>query len=546
VFTPDDAGAPDAGAPAIDAGSTPTFAWASELADGVCDWYVRCQRLELAAKPACVAWMSRYPAFRGAGVARGAMSFDADAGARCLAGIRAWECGGEGPGFLVSAWSDLVELIVPSCGEVFAGRVAADAGCHASAECGDVTHGCGGPACQRTCQPAGELGAPCGAGWCLGGWCNPYDNRCAPFPAAGAPCIDGQCAPDAFCATGNLCVRRQLAGEACATNPCVPAAYCGPGKICAARRPDGMPCTASNECLSEYCDYGVSPAVCWPLRPGLGQRCSSGCTEGLRCLNATCVPGEPDGAPCELDGECASATCDAVLRRCRSRHATAPLGGACTVVLGRPLGLECSRGTCLGAAVAADGGVGVAGTCRLPQPGDGCHFDLRLGCPDHHYCARDGGLVGTCQPGVAGSRCTGDHNCTADTYCTSGGCAPRSAAGQPCEADRPFSACERPYSCLVPVDGGAARCRFPGEAGDPCSSAQADMYQCKQALECIAGRCTPVARPGTRCAAAGWCLTGLCNAGTCGPWAGAGAPCPDAWTCASLVCEGGRCIDVCR
>lgn len=212
--------------------------------------------------------------------------------------------------------------------------------------------------------PPGE-GAPCLAERCdESSYCAPSPDGgvCVGRADAGSPCaVDHQCQANLVCATARgQCVPAELsaAGASC-TRPqrcpsgtiCAAALDGGADGTCETERPSGASCTSSDECAPNLaCVRADGGMVCGPrggadggcgadrdcqlLHRCVGWRCvpepriGQACSDQLPCRwgacadldgGRLCVEPRAPGAPCQVNADCASATC--VQGRC---------AGACT------------------------------------------------------------------------------------------------------------------------------------------------------------------------------------------------------------------------
>jgi hypothetical protein len=118
--------------------------------------------------------------------------------------------------------------------------------------------------CLGTCMPAQPEPTPRKEGEA----CDPLTDLCE----AGTQCSHAGDPPTL------ICVRQPGAGESC-TIGCDVGLYCDPtSKVCGGPPGEGQPCA---------------------FVPGVPR-----CASGLACVDATCVPALPEGAPCGNDSEC--------------------------------------------------------------------------------------------------------------------------------------------------------------------------------------------------------------------------------------------------
>ena len=285
-----------------------------------------------------------------AGLTRGVIRYDAAAGQRCVARLRATCPVGE-------------DFRLRGCGDVYVGSLPVDAACTASAECrpGNWCERTAG--CQGACRPMGVLGAPCRGPGAPVVCASPTDgwSVCAAPDGAGADEVCMHHRPGAPAAEGTPCgiLPGPSAHERLAT-PCASGLVCTASRrsgVC--RRPDAVDTPCSNDSLScergSVCARGAAGntcqrltvrtragepcgarmlAICDPaalvcsddnvgvcVAPGAaneGAPCAPGdfgsvaCTTGLTCsaVSSTCVRPGADGQPCSRGDDCASRQCD--------------------------------------------------------------------------------------------------------------------------------------------------------------------------------------------------------------------------------------------
>ena len=222
----------------------------------------------------------------------------------------------------------------------------------------------------------------------------------------------------------------------------------------------------------------------------------------------------PDGQPCTLNEECASAG-----SFCMSADDTTCAPLLCTGP--SPVGAQCGPLGCVA-------GAGCDTTKNLCVPevfgdvGATCSFDPTMQCKDGLDCVYIGNdATGTCQtaaPPPPSSGCTTDDDCdTFFEYCDTT-CKPRLPVGQPC-TDHP-TACQL-LSVCDPVTN---RCSAAGHPGQPCG-----------------GFTTPSS-------IFAYCATGFCDATdpkapVCAAYKKLGAACTAGAECESGVCHNSVCTD---
>jgi hypothetical protein len=205
----------------------------------------------------------------------GKMTYNATAGAACLAAINAATC------------EELRAIDMPSaCDNVFTGLVAAGGACESGEVC--VSGSCDTTAtCPGTCDPGSgptvANGGACTSDMdCVSRYCDFTGSPvCAPIPppaAVGATCSNGpqECVSGAFCdagtcatlvplngtctwdwecalpntCAGGTCKARAAIGASCVAADCVGGAFCDAGTCAEVPSTAGADCSATNECLS--------------------------------------------------------------------------------------------------------------------------------------------------------------------------------------------------------------------------------------------------------------------------------------------------------
>lgn len=286
--------------------------------------------------------------------------------------------------------------------------------------------------------PAGDGGACVIASDCAPGLVCPDGAHCRPPLALGDACTDYRACATGLTCSGGHCATATALGDACRT-----ADQCGPDRGCG-RAPElrtcGTPDAAGDACGENTCgaDLGCSATTmtCVAL-PADGQPCLDGtlCDTGL-----TCVDGLGTCAPLPGVGE----TCASGNRFCRDG-----------------LGCDQTDNTCRTPP-------GANQPCLLNPPDYVC--GAGLGCdfqPDGSICVARGG---------AGSACTNDRVCTADTYCDFhvNQCATRLADGAACSAG---NECRAGSECAWSPSG--YHCApIPGR-DQPCDQACTASLACK-------------------------------------------------------------------
>ena len=249
----------------------------------------------------------------------GAVVYDGDAAARCVAAMRA------SPGQCETTSDEFL-----ACRVVLRGTRTVGEPCASPQECagfGDGDAFCTPPegggaevctAAERPLAPAGE-GEACGwtcdvTGGCTslvngesatcqvtdGLYCARATGTCARLVAAGGSCAGETlaCEVGAFC-DGQRCATLRQLGESCPTREaCVAGAFCDDG-TCTAPRGEGESCALRyGGCDAQTCS-SPDPTAC---RPGLF------C--GRRDGRPTCLAPQPNGAACSTFTECSSGWCE--------------------------------------------------------------------------------------------------------------------------------------------------------------------------------------------------------------------------------------------
>ncbi|MEM9692440.1 MAG: hypothetical protein AAGA56_07840 [Myxococcota bacterium] len=170
-------------------------------------------------------------------------------------------------------------------------------------------------------------------------------------------------------------------------------------------RAAGQACRVNADCESYRCERLDRQGQCGVCQPAkrLGDRCTSGCTTPLQCVEGTCrrraALGEACGSnSCAYPGTCVDGHCTARARvgeRCRDDKKVAP---RCD------LGLTCEKGRCQAPVLAAPSeGCGPGIRCR----GSACVAGVCTSRPDEGEPCRPGRFL-ACRPGLRclEGRCT--------------------------------------------------------------------------------------------------------------------------------------------
>lgn len=255
---------------------------------------------------------------------------------------------------------------------------------------------------------------------------------------------------------------------------------------------DGQPCDNPLQCASELTCLGAGLGCgrCAP-RPGLGQGCAPGrCAVGLNCLFGACVERLPVGAPCDsfhgplcVEGAfCAGGNC---------KTTPVALGESCDTTVHLD---PCSPNLYCGNS---------SQTCAVaPQAGESCSGQLV--CAGASRCS-NGTPDAICLKVIGpGDTCGPETLCSAGFRCQDLKCRPRSAPGDPCDADQTCvglcnetqGLCEAaPDGALVQFSGDldmlgpclgrrhSASCVPYLSAGASCQSSD----QCAQGVGCVEG-----------------------------------------------------------
>ncbi|TNF23673.1 MAG: hypothetical protein EP329_26890 [Deltaproteobacteria bacterium] len=224
------------------------------VADAYCAFYLRCDRMAVPDEATCrtvfaevcnALYEPQYVALE----ARGLLSVDAEAVAACQAHLETVACALQ-PG----------DLDGP-CRDMWQGQAGEGAACSYGIESlvcdGETTCVLGLDFCG-TCEPAADVGEPCGGDAAL------------------------RCHDDAAC-VGGTCVARALPTEACS---------------------DSLPCRVGASCVDRVC---VSPAIV-----AVGDACDQThrCPYKAACVGGTCVETALLGEACGDAVPCADGACD--------------------------------------------------------------------------------------------------------------------------------------------------------------------------------------------------------------------------------------------
>jgi len=421
-----------------------------------------------------------------------------------------------------------------------------------------------GEACQEdedcieglTCQPSAD-GQTCA--------------MCAPLPGAGEPCHDYACSLQAWCdytlqpplcqarvqdgnvctshehclsgrCVASLCMTPRADGQACAQHAECESQLCHLGS-CTSYREEGGACDADEVCTTGRCYQGAcirvrqigeaceDDAQCWDIcfRGACDQTHDAGdpcdvvddCYDPqyMICYQGVCVPLHqlPEGAPCAVDGDCATNRC---------------LDGACFTMLEN--GAACTRPEECAQVVCDQGFCGLAdgATCW------GHEMCRSMRCLNYTSCVSpraDGEpcvspeecvswlcLEGACFTlGEPGDPCTSTVQCEDRYFCDpeSSQCQPRRDAGGACTDD---DACSQGFcdpAALVCGHPSGEACGWDSECqgfcdGALCADARADGASCERDEQCIHycsnGACRLSKPYGSECRADEECEGGMC------------------------------------
>lgn len=304
-------------------------------------------------------------------------------------------------------------------------------------------------------------------------------------------------------------------------------------------------CASSADCLSGFCSLGGADcAICTEFVP-LGGQCLTSATSTLRCdgrsafCNAgTCTALVAEGqGPCTSTIQCAGSTscasglsdgglADGGVRRCLPKLAVgAPCTGGSECASTWCANNQCQGPIALGATCAsigdlcADGGVCLDGQCRVRREDGALHSECRssLDCLASTFCARDGGVVGTCETRLDdGQPCGANQNaCLQGHVCVPGTnvCAPVSGEGQPCLVHAGNQGALDWLQCgsflMCNPDGGV--CTRWASNGADCSPAQVICGEGGSSCS-AANQCAPLTAQGAACTTSRLCASGRCRA----------------------------------
>ena len=272
-------------------------------------------------------------------------------------------------------------------------------------------------------------------------------------------------------------------------------AYCA--KVGAARANIQYDATAAESCLATL--QAMSATTCDPEPDCLAQ------------VNKGLVP---DGQPCTINQECATAgslciRADATMCAPLLCTGLSPVGGSCDPLgCAAPAACDTKTNTCV---------AGVYGDL-----GATCSYDPTMLCKDGLDCEYVGNATtGTCQmapPTPTPPACQSDFDCNVFYEFCDTTCKPRIAEGQPCT--------DHPMGCqvLTVCDAVTNRCSAAGHIGQACGgfvSQNGSFEYC----------------------AAGYCDSSDANAPVCKVFKGLGAACASPGECKSGVCHNSVCTD---
>ncbi len=319
------------------------------------------------------------------------------------------------------------------------------------------------------------------------------EGACAGGPALdcddGNPCTDDGCAPETGCfhdPNGNPCDDKDACttGDICAAGKC----FQGLAKVC----DDKNPCTTDSCDPATGCVHGFTDGGCDD-----GNLCTSNDT----CLDGVCMAGDPK--PCNDGNSCTDDSCDAAMG-CVFQGNTKPCDdlNACTqsdvcsdkVCSGEPLEACDDNDACTVDGCEASGGC----TFFSKECGDGdpCTLDS---------CNSETGCDNAVDPDCTG--CVVDADCTDDSKCTVGTCAPGGQCLQTaiscddqslCTADK----CDALKGCIH-LDL-SAKC----DDGSACTS-----DSCDPAVGCVHVDLEGACDDGDACTVADSCQDGACVGG---------------------------------
>ena len=413
------------------------------------------------------------------------------------------------------------------------------AACHRTTA-GQPDGGGAGGAGATTTHVQCSSAADCASGFCRDGFC--CDHACTDTcqactrTATGMP--DGACAP----VMPGMDVHDDCADET-ASNACGQDGACNGAGACS-MAPAGRLCREAT-CSSDahtfesdwtcdgtgICRTGV-PTNCGAFpcdRSGCAKPCvdDSGCPNGTTCSNGTCQARRENGQTCAANGDCKSGfcapeqiccdtACAGACASCAGAATGQPDGTCATVRTGMDPRNDCPEDapTTCGRNGSCDG----AGACDLYGSGTVC---AAARCdPGGQFVAARTCSAGACAPaaqeacGLAvcdadrGCRrmCTGDGDCTAQSYCDAGGaCMPQRANGAACTAghDCLSGNCVDGVCCDNACSGLCVSCRGT-ETGRQTDGTCADVVDgTDPENECTVGA--------TACGLDGFCGQGRCR-----------------------------------
>lgn len=328
-----------------------------------------------------------------------------------------------------------------SCAEVCDGGICRQASCQDSGDCSCGF--CSGGRCLEECLT--DLDCP--AGVCDGGECidcrTNYDCRSY---GDGAVCDGGECKTPCFTglSTGS-CTQGLSYGDTCHS--------------CPDRCPADAPCGTTNEVCGVVEVYDpITRRTRVQVTPC--KQCSKSCDDSTDCEEGYICNGfgicvSSDGR-CTFDSDCAEdALARGVEMRCRNNVCIEP-GETCFTGSDCDLGEVCDEGQCVAGNCGDNNPCQVGKTCV----DNNCRWQCGSGaevflcddgqCPPGFYCVNDGTEGNYClRPGMRFSEIA-EPGCPVGELCCSGGCVPKTATFECCDADH----CPGSQECC---DG---RCRF--------------------------------------------------------------------------------------
>ncbi|MFN2548166.1 MAG: OmpA family protein, partial [Myxococcales bacterium] len=418
--------------------------------------------------------------------------------------------------------------------------------------------------------PHGVRGACLTDGSACGGSCDGVDAASCAYPTAqcrGASCASGTETLAASCSGGSCpalqtqsCDQYVCGASACKTscgsdNDCISGDWCNAG-ACVPKIADGGACAGSNACVNGNCVDGV---CCNVACNGKCQACDVPGNVGV----CTAVSGAPHGSrqACASDGSACGGSCDGSNVMACDYPTSQCQGASCSAGV-ETLAASCSGGSCPAAQTQGCGAYGCGATaCNTTCTGDG-------DCAAGSYCSS-----GQCLDKLAdGAACTDSSRCTSG-HCADGFCCNQACNGQ-CEAcdvsgsvgtcvdvagaphgTRPACASDGSV-CGGSCDGtSATACGYRTSAcrGASCSSGVATLgascdgngrCPAPQTQACAPFSCGPTACNGD-CAVDGDCTAGQwCSAGVCIAKLTDGSNCSADSQCADANCVDGVCCNV--